>query len=151
MERRKLYIVFFVLVVLTMITSSVYRLATKKAESYNFNQAKLYVESFGWKTGFLTSTDIRIDEKAHLDFDNFRYRKTASLDIGLDYLKFKDKEVKLYAFAVGKEYQGEPIYAHVLIYKGEVIGAYLQSQVDNLGDVYVFSLRDREFQFPNLN
>jgi hypothetical protein len=149
MERRKLYIAIFILVTITMITFNVYRLSAQKAESYSFNQAKLYVESFGWETGFWTSADTSIDDKAHLDFDNFRYRRAASQDIGLDYLKFNGKKVKLYAFGIGKEYQGKSIYAHVLLYKGQIIGAYLQSKTDNLSEVYVFSLRDRELQHPN--
>lgn len=151
MERRKFYISIFILAAFLILTPSVYRLAMEKSEANNLDLAKAYLESFGWNPSFMTSAGTSVDEKAASDFENFKYRAIASQDIGLDYLKFKGMKVRLYAFKVDKEYQDKPIYAHVLIYKGRVIGAYLQSKTDNLNEVYVFSLRDGELQHPNIN
>lgn len=148
LERRKCYSTMIILVTLAIIAFFGHRFIMKETETYHINQTKAFVESYGWKTEFLTTVDTSISEKAHSDFAVFRNRSVASQDIGLDYMVFKDKKVKLYVLNTGKRYQNKSIYAYVLQCEGQIIGAYLQSQSDIISEAYVFSLKDQELKNP---
>ncbi|MEW6172757.1 MAG: DUF4830 domain-containing protein [Bacillota bacterium] len=89
-------------------------------------------------------------EKIKLEERYFEIYNSASKDIGLDLQKYKGKEVKALSYVLRERSQfrnqdGE-ITAHVLFFKGDLIGAYLILKGYCPG---VSSLKDRTFFAPS--
>ncbi len=86
-----------------------------------------YISSYGWDAG-LTHTDVK-EVRIPVRFDEaYEQYNALQKEQGFDLRKYRACSVKEYTYALkGAEGSSVPIYAHLLVLDGEIIGADISS------------------------
>ena len=85
-----------------------------------------YINSFGWDAG-LTHTDVK-EVRIPVRFDEaYEQYNALQKEQGFDLRKYRACSVKQYTYSIGGENSAVPIYAHLLVLDGEIIGADISS------------------------
>ncbi len=85
-----------------------------------------YINSFGWDAG-LTHTDVK-EVRIPVRFDEaYEQYNALQKEQGFDLRKYRACSVKQYTYDISDDTSSVPIYAHLLVLDGEIIGADISS------------------------
>lgn len=116
-------------------------------DQINNNEIVKYIQSFGWT---VEPRPVEIEKfKIPEEFDTtYKKYNQFQLDVGKDLIPFKGKEVKRYTYKilnydVPQQYQGQQVYADMIVYDGQIIAGDLKT---NQIDGFMVSLKGRTFK-----
>ncbi|MGN1422244.1 MAG: DUF4830 domain-containing protein [Oscillospiraceae bacterium] len=121
-------LLFGVLLLLAAAIWCIIRLCAGSADGISgaTNEQRIaYINSFGWDAG-LTHTDVK-EVRIPVRFDEaYEQYNALQKEQGFDLRKYRACSVKQYTYSIGED-SAVPIYAHLLVLDGEIIGADISS------------------------